>query len=151
MSLRYPTTDDELETIVRDETSYDDTPDELPSSQLGTVIERAKGRMELETGSDQWYVDDGLGYALAAYACMRAKAAVENVALSDYSIGDEDVSFTETDPETSQQLQQWAEDVTVGLNGSDLDTSQGLTLSNSTGYIGDSYIRDDDRLDGGGY
>lgn len=144
MSLRYPTTDSELTTIVRDETSYDDTADELPQTQLDTLIERAKGRMELETGSDQWYSDDGLGFALAAYACMRAKAAVENVPLSDYSIGDEDVSFTETDPETSHQLEQWAEDVRIGLDASELDENQGLALSNSTGYIGETYIDDGD-------
>lgn len=147
MSLRYPTTDDELKTIVRGETSYDDTPDELPGTQLDTLVERAKGRVELSTGSTAWYSDKGLGYALAAYACMRAMAAVENVPLASYSLGDEQVSFSDTDPETSHQLQQWATDVNVGLNASSLDTAQGLQIEDSAGYIGDDYVHEDDGYD----
>lgn len=140
MSLSYPKTDAELTDAVRGETSYEDTPDELPQSQLDTIIERAKGKLELTTGSDQWYSDDGLGFALVAYTSMRAKAAVENVPLGSYSIGDEQVTFDTDDPEDSQQLQQWAEDVRDGLNGSDLDTAQGLTMENSSGYIGGSHV-----------
>lgn len=151
MSDRYPESDDDLKSIVRGETSYDDTDDELPESQLDTVIERAKGRMEMETGSTAWYSDKGLGFALGAYACMRAKSAVENVPLADYSIGDEDVSFADTDPETSQQLRQWADDVAAGVNYSDLDDPQGLTLSNSTSYIGDTYIPDHHDTDREGF
>lgn len=140
MSLRYPTSDSELKTIVRDETSYEDTPDELPSTQLDTIVEQAKAKLELTTGTDQWYSDDGLGFALAAYAKMRAKSAVENVPLGSYTLGDEQVTFDTDDPEDSQQLQQWAEDVNDGLNASDLDSSQGLTMQNSSGYIGESHV-----------
>lgn len=144
MSLRYPKDDEELKTIVRDETSYDDSEDELPESQLDTVVERAKGKLEMTTGSDAWYSDDGLGFALAAYAAMRAKSAVENVPLSGYSIGDEQVSFDSADPETSQQLSMWADDVTDGLDASDLDTAQGPTPTNTSGYIGETYMRNRD-------
>lgn len=143
MSLRYPETDSELREIVRAETSYDNTPDELPLSQLETIVERAKARLALETGSEAWYADEGLGFALAAYASMRAKAAVENVPLSDYSIGDEDLSFVDTEPETSQQLNQWAKDVRVGLDASDRDTASGPQPANTSGYIGETFIETD--------
>ena len=144
MSLRYPDNDTELKTIVRGETSYDDTADELPETQLDTLVERAKAKLEITTGSSQWFTDDGLGFALAAYACMRAKAAVENVPLSGYSIGDERVSFDADDPSVSQQLQQWAEDVNDGLDYSNVDSSQGPTPTNTSGYIGESYIHEQD-------
>jgi hypothetical protein len=145
MSLRYPTSDSELQTAVRDETSYDNTEDELPQTQLDTIIERAKGRMELETGSSAWYSDDGLGYALVAYTCMRAKAAVENVPLSSYSLGDEQVSFDTSDATDSQQMEQWAEDVRVGLDASDKDEQTGPRLADSAGYVGENYINPDRR------
>lgn len=140
MSLRYPDNDNELKTIVRDETSYDNTEDELPDTQLDTIVERAKGKVELTTGSSAWYSDDGLGYALAAYACMRAKSAVENVPLSGYSLGDERVSFSSDDPDASQQLNQWAQDVKDGLEASDADESVGPKPTNTSGYIGESHI-----------
>lgn len=147
MSLKYPTDDTELEQIVRGETGYEDADGELPQSDMEVVIEQSKGRMELETGSDAYYTDDGLGYALAAYTKMRAKASVENVPLSSYNIGDEQVSFDTDDPEDSHQLQQWAEDVRVGLDASDLDTASGPTMQNTSGYIGESYVREEHGYD----
>jgi hypothetical protein len=144
MSTRYPEDDLELKEAVRDETSYENTEDELPESQLDGIIERSKGRLQLETGvaDGAWYSDRGLGFALGAYACMRAKAAVENISLSSYSLGDEQVSFTNTDPDSSQQLQQWAEDVNVGLDASSLDQPQGPTPTNTSGYIGEDWTHD---------
>lgn len=142
MSLRYPSTDSDLKTAVRAETSYEDTDDQLPDSQLTTIIERAKAKVELETGSNQWYSDDGLGFALVAYTCMRAKSAVENVPLSSYSIGDEQVSFIQADPEDSAQLQQWAEDVNTGLEQSSVDTAIGPTPTNTSDYIGKSWTHE---------
>lgn len=138
--VRYPTTNAELKTIVRGETSYEDTEDELPDSQLDVIVDRAKATVELKTGSNNWYSDDGLGHALAAYTAMRAKSAVENVGLDSYSLGDTDVSFSDTDPDSSQQLQQWADDVALGLNASDVDTSgSSLQMENTSGYVGESY------------
>lgn len=147
MSLKYPTSDSELEQIVRGETGYEETDDELDQSDMDVVIGQSKARIELETGSDQYYSDDGLGFALAAYTKMRAKASVENVSLSSYSVGDEQVSFENADPETNQQLQQWAEDVRVGLDGSELDESTGPTIANTSGYIGETYIEEDNGYD----
>lgn len=141
MSSWEPEDDDDVFDAVRDETSYDDTSDELPSSQLEGILERAKHRVALETGSDRWYSDSGLGMVLIAYTCMRAKAAVENVPLSNYSIGDESVSFDADSPEDSAQYQQWADDIRAGLNASDLDSSSGMHMRNSAGYIGETYVK----------
>lgn len=146
MSLRYPTTDDELISIVRGETGYEDNSDELPATRMDVVIERSKGRLQMETdvSDGEWYTDDGLGFALGGYACMRAKAAVENISLSSYSIGDEDVTFDTDDPEDSHQLQQWADDVAAGLDKSDADTDTGKMPRNTSGYIGETYTNDPD-------
>lgn len=139
MSTRYPTTDAELKTAVRAETQYEDTTDELPDSDLDTLVERAKAKVELETGSSKWYSDDGLGFALVAYTCMRAKAAMENATIERYTLGDHSVTVHNADPDTSQQIQQWGDDVRTGLNASSADTSQRPTMKNTSGYIGESY------------
>lgn len=145
--VKFPTSDTELKNQVRDITSYEDTDDELPSSQLDGIVDRSKAAMELETGSDQWYSDDGLGFALAAYVAMRAKAAIENVPLASYSIGDEQVTFDDDTVENSAQYQQWADDIRTGLDASDLDEQRGVTFKNSSSYIGESYIDDYDYED----
>lgn len=146
MSLKFPSNDTELKQAVRGETDYADSPDELPDTSTGSgtsmskVIERAKARVQLETGSSAWYSDNGIGHALVAYASMRAKAAVENAAIVGYSLGDQEVTLRNADPETSQQIQQWAEDVKVGLDASSSDTSQRPRMRNSTAYIGRDHI-----------
>lgn len=134
------TNDAELKAAVRAETQYEDNPDELPDSDLVVLIERAKHRVSLETGSTDWYTDSGLGFVLVAYSCMRVKAAVENAAIVSYSIGDESVQLRNADPDTNQQIQQWADDVRVGLQASTVDSSSRLTPKNSSGYIGETYI-----------
>jgi hypothetical protein len=136
-----PAKDDDVLAAVRAETSYENTSDELPDTQLSEILERAKHRVALETGSTSWYSDSGLGLVLIAYTCMRAKSAVENIPLSSYSIGDEAISFNTDDPEDSQQLQQWADDVRVGLDASSLDTKQGVGMKNTADYIGEDYVR----------
>lgn len=147
MSVRYPSNDSELRAAVRAETQYDDEPDELPQSELSDILERAKAKVELTTESDQWYSDDGLGFALVAYTCMRAKAAIENVPLSGYSLGDERVSFDADPPDESQQLQQWAQDVSDGLDASAVDQSVGPKPTNTSAYVGEDYMHSDPRYD----
>lgn len=144
MSLKYPADDAELKDIVRADTGYKDNDDELPESALDVLIERAKARLQMKTGVNdgEWYADDGLGFALTGYACMRAKARVENISLSSYSIGQEDVTFDTDDPEDSQQLMQWAEDVSVGLDNSSVDQDTGNKPRNTADYIGGSYVRE---------
>lgn len=146
MSLKYPTSDDELKTVVRADTDYSDNEDELPEGRLDVLVERAKARLQMETGvaDGEWYSDDGLGFALAAYACMRAKASVENISMSSYSIGEEEVVFSNATPEQSQQLQQWAEDVSAGLDYSDADEDTGKMPRNTADYVGETYTKDPD-------
>lgn len=138
MSAWDPTTDDEVKTAVRAETQYEDNDRELPEAELDTLLERAKHRVSLETGSDDWYSDSGLGLVLIAYTCMRAKAAVENAFIQSYSLGDQQVTVRNANPDISQQIQQWAEDVSVGLDGSSLDEAQGPMPTNTSGYIGET-------------
>ena len=135
------TSDTELKQKVRADTQYDDNTDELPESTLDVLIETAKLRVKLKTGSDEWFTDAGLGLVLLAYTCMRAKVAVENVNIEEYQLGNQRVRTRNADPETSQQMQQWAEDIRVGLNASDTYKPQRPGLQNSSSYIGDDYIR----------
>lgn len=132
------TSDTELKDAVRDMTSYDDTGDELPESQLDGLVNKAKRDMHVKTGEDGWYNDLGYGNALTAHLAIVSKAAVENINISSYSIGDESMSLMNADPEDSQQIQQWAADVKSGLDNSDLNLSDGsqLKLSNTASYIG---------------
>lgn len=131
---------EELKARVWQATSYEDSPDELPETQLESLIKDAQLKVYLKTGSDQWFTDPGLGLVLFAYTCMRAKAAIENFAIVRYAIGDETVTTRNADPDDSQQIQMWAEDVRDGLNASSVDMTQRPTLENTSGYIGDSHV-----------
>lgn len=132
------TDDIELESAVRDKTSYSDTSDEWPSSQASGNIEDAKRVLYMRTGSDQWYTDVAYGQALVAMAAMKAKEAVENINIASYGIGDETLSFTNADPDSSQQIQSWSSEVNEGLNKSDVafENDPDLSFSNTASYIG---------------
>jgi len=131
------TDDTELESAVRDKTSYSDTSDEWPSSQASGNIEDAKRVLYMRTGSDQWYTDVAYGQALVAMAAMKAKEAVENINIASYGIGDETLSFTNADPDSSQQIQSWSSEVNEGLNKSDVafENDPELSFSNTASYI----------------
>jgi len=131
------TDDTELESAVRDKTSYSDTSDEWPSSQASGNIEDAKRVLYMRTGSDQWYTDVAYGQALVAMAAMKAKEAVENINIASYGIGDETLSFTNADPDSSQQIQSWSSEVNEGLNKSDVafENDPDLSFSNTASYI----------------
>lgn len=134
--------DAELAEAVRDKTSYNDTADELPgtanSGQLGGIIDDAKRVLYMRTDSDGWYSDLPYGQALVALTAMKAKAAVENINISSYGIGDESVQFTNADPEDSQQITAWSREVNEGIEKSDIDFDSGgsPSLSNTASYIG---------------
>jgi len=132
------TDDTELESAVRDKTSYSDTSDEWPSSQASGNIEDAKRVLYMRTGSDQWYTDVAYGQALVAMAAMKAKEAVENINIASYGIGDETLSFTNADPDSSQQIQSWSSEVNEGLNKSEVafENDPDLSFSNTASYIG---------------
>lgn len=132
------TTDDELKNAVRDATSYDDNSDELPSSQMDGLVEDAKREMYGRTESEQWYSDVNYGQALKAWTCIVVKAAVENINIQSYSIADEAISLSNADPDDSQQIQLWMQQVSRALNQSDAEfgRNQDLGLSNTSSYIG---------------
>ena len=135
--------DSELKTRVRSATGYEDDEDEgILTSDLDNIIKDAKAKVFLETNAKKWYTDDGLGFALLAYTCMRTKAQVENFAISKYSLGNESVTTRNATEEQSQQIQQWADDVRTGLNASELDKSTKQKMRNTSGYVGESYIYD---------
>lgn len=134
---------EELKERVRFATDYTDTSDDgLTESQLESIIRDAQLKVYLTTDSDAWFTDSGLGLVLFAYTCMRVKAAVENFAIVRYAIGDETVTTRDADPEDSQQIQMWAEDVRDGLNASSVDTTNRPTLSNTASYVGESHYHD---------
>lgn len=135
------TSDSELLDAVRAETQYSDSESELPASELEEIMQNAKRRVFLETGSKAWYSDEGIGLVLLAYTAMRAKSAVENAPIAGYTLGDEQVQIRQADPDTSAQIQQWAEDVRVGLDASDLDSSNRNQIRNTSSYIGTDYVK----------
>jgi len=85
-----------------------------------------------------WYTDLGYGNALVAHLAIISKAAVENINLVSYTIGNERVELANADPEDSQQIQTWAAQVKDGLDNSEIEfeNSQSLSLNNTASYIG---------------
>jgi len=132
------TSDQELRSAVRDATSYDDTTDELPETQLNGVLEDAKRDLYILTGSSEWYSDTAYGQALKAWTQVLAKSAVENIHIDSYSIADEEISLSNADPDDSQQIQLWTQQSSRALDKSDLPFPdyQNLSLTNTSSYIG---------------
>lgn len=133
------TSDSELQAAVRDATSYDDNEDELPSSQLEGLVDDAKREMYGRTGSQQWYSDVNYGQALKAWTQIIVKAAVENINIESYSIADESISLSNADPDDSQQIRLWMNQVSRALDQAEdagFKRSQDLSFSNTSAYIG---------------
>jgi hypothetical protein len=132
------TSDIELEEAVRDKTSYSDTGDEWPTTQAGGNVEDAKRVLYMKTDSTEWYTDVAYGQALVAMTAMKAKEAVENINIDSYGIGDESLSFSNADPDSSQQIRSWSSEVNEGLAESkvNFDKKQDLQLRNTSSYIG---------------
>lgn len=132
------TDDSELEEAVRDKTSYSDSGDEWPTTQAAGNIEDAKRILYIKTDSDNWYTDVAYGQSLVAMTAMKAKEAVENINIDSYGIGDESLSFSNADPDDSQQIRSWSSEINEGLNESKLnfDKRQDLQLRNTSSYIG---------------
>ena len=142
------TDDEELLDAVRGKTSYSDSTDEWPGSydsntgeltgQAASNINDAKRVLYMRTGSDQWYSDVGYGQALVAMAAMKAKEAVENINIQSYGIGDETLSFTNADPDSSQQIRSWSSEVNEGLNKAEVSFGKDpdIPFSNTASYIG---------------
>jgi len=132
------TSDTELKNAVRDKTSYNDSADEMPATQMDGLLDDAKRVLYMRTESDKWYNDVGYGQALSALTAMKAKAAVENVNIQSYGIGNENVMFSNADPESSQQLTAWSAEINEGIEKSNLNFDKGgsASFSNTSSYIG---------------
>jgi hypothetical protein len=132
------TTNEELKEAVRDTTSYDAVGDEMPADQLGGLVEDAKREMYGRTGSQGWYDDVNYGQALKAWTCIVVKAAVENINIQSYDIADESITLSNADPDDSQQIQLWMNQVSRALNQSDagFTREQDISFSNTSAYIG---------------
>jgi hypothetical protein len=132
------TSDSELRDAVRGATSYGDTADELPQSQLESRVDDAKREMYGRTGSDDWYSDVNYGQALMAWTCIVSKAAVENINIASYDIADESITLENASPDDSTQMQIWLEQVSRALDDADVnfEKKQRLGLSNTASYIG---------------
>lgn len=130
--------DSELKSAVRDATSYDNTEDELPAAQLDGNLDDAKREMYGRTGSEAWYDDVNYGQALQKWTCIVAKAAVENINIESYSIADESITLSNADPDDSQQIRLWMQQVSRAIRDSDVnfENSQDLSFSNTSAYIG---------------
>jgi hypothetical protein len=132
------TDDAALETAVRDKTSYADSGDEWPTTQATGNIEDAKRHLYMKTGSERWYEDVAYGQALVAVTAMKAKEAVENINIDQYGIGDESISFSNADPDSSQQIQSWSAEADRALSESEIAFRKktDLPLQNTSNYIG---------------
>lgn len=132
------TDDAELETAVRDKTSYADTGDEWPTTQASGNIEDAKRDLYMRTGSDRWFEDVAYGQALVAVTAMKAKEAVENINIDQYGIGDETISFSNADPDDSQQIRSWSAEADRALSEAEINFEKktDLPLRNTSSYIG---------------
>lgn len=135
--------DGELKSRVRHATGYTDT-SKVSAQAMASMLQDAKFELFVETGSDAWYSDDGITLALYGYYCLTLKASVENIDITGYELGNEQVEKDIKDPEASQQIQRWVSLVRKGLDKSDADTNaKDMTMSNSTGYIGETSVEHD--------
>lgn len=133
------TSDAEVITAARDKTSYgsDDLPGDENSGQALGLLQDAKRVLYMKTGSDGWYSDLAYGQALVSLLAMKFKESVENVNIDSYGIGDEDVSFTNADPEESQQIRSWSSEVNEALRESDINfESSDVQFKNTASYVG---------------
>jgi hypothetical protein len=133
------TSNTELDERVRAETGYEDTPDELPQSDLETLRANAKLVLATDAGVDDgWYTDRGLGLALLGVTCVKAKARVENYSVSSWSLGGGDVSIEVEDSDGSSiQMTEYENMIQMGMaRADDVDATLTATNINSASYIG---------------
>jgi len=133
-SLYDVTSDSELKTRVRALTGYEDTPDELSGTDLDSLVNAAKHRLAVQTGSENWYSDSAMGMALVGTTCIIAKSAVENYSVSSWTIGDQTIDVNGAGNVEQAQFQQWSQMVATGIRQSG-DTKTAVP-TNTTDYIG---------------
>lgn len=144
MKAFFPSDDSELKTDIRAETSYADNSDELPDTQLDSLVRRAKTRVYNRFDRDDWYTDEHLNQILFAYACMITKSSIENFVINRYRMGSEEVYTRNSTEENSQQLQQWAQDIREAMDAGNL-TDNKPRIRGTGSYIGESSVQSANR------
>lgn len=135
-----PTSDAEVESVVRAITGYDDS--ELPSKQFQTLLDLTKLTLVNETNlsstqgnDDPWYSDDGLGQALVFTAAIRTKVAVENYSVDRWDFGDQTLDVRGAGDADQIQFQEWMERANDGLDASNKADDDTPIPSNTSSYI----------------
>jgi len=128
-----PSDQNDVVDYVRGLTDYDDTPDQLPSTALETLIDLARLRIYNSVGSKQFYADAGLGQALVATTAILAKERVENYSIASWSVGDQSVTVEGSG--TAEQFNDWNDIVLEGLQASDATPSASGGLRNTTSFM----------------
>lgn len=129
------TTRGELMEAVRSETLYSDESDELPQDHLDQLVANAMMLVHAKAGSDQWFSDRGMGLILLGYTCAKAKAAVENMTVDEFSL--DPIRIVARDSSGNEvQFSQYEQMVKTGLQSTDVTLDRGQpTLSVSNSWI----------------
>lgn len=122
---------------VRAETGYDDSPDELPQTDLDMLIETAKLQLDAQFRTDipTFYDDRGLTLALLATVAIKAKAYVENVSVDVWDFDGGRIETRDTTGE-SFQVAQYEQMLTAGMAAVQTAQRRGPTFQNTHDYIG---------------
>ncbi len=139
MSDHIPTSDSELRSRVRSLTDYNDNKDELTKSDLKDIVDQSKMDIEVETGISNFYSDISVTQILIYTTCINSKIQVENHSVRRFVLGDEiDVESRNATEDDLVQYQRWNRKIEKAMNSSDtVDEKSGLTLSNTSSYIGE--------------
>jgi len=110
------TSDEELESAVRGETSYDTG--KLSNEDFTEVLQSGKRVLSLKADVTSFYTDRGIAVALQGIVMAKAKGAVENQPVRVKNLGPDDVTFRTSDG-SSLQLGQYEEMTRLGLTESE--------------------------------
>jgi len=137
-----PSSDADVESMVRAVTGYEDTPDELSSATFGTILDLSKLTLTTETSidddeadNDVWYTDAPLGQALVFVTAIRAKVAVENYSITSWTVGDQTIDVRNAGDAEQVQFDQWMSYVADGISQSDNAEPSSPSPSNTASFI----------------
>jgi hypothetical protein len=133
----YPEDDEDVRTLVRGLTLYEDSPDEIPESTLKTQTRLAKMQLSTETSSDDFYADDALGEALVYTTAILAKVAIENYSITRWDLGVGEIDVSGAGESEQVQFQQWADAASQTLaSGGHASGRRGTATNiNSANYV----------------
>lgn len=132
------TDDATLKERVRTATGYEDSEEEVTDTELDTHVSDAKADLYARTDSQTWYDDTAYGQSLKWWTCIIVKAAVENIVIEEYTLGGgaESISYHDADPQSSQQIDMWADAVARNLDNADVENNPSPSFRNSSNFVG---------------